>query len=68
MPSVSHFLHRLKLLSIMSSISENRPAESISLMSVTKKALSSKLELILLSFLCVIRPLSPPKKVLLLQQ
>lgn len=50
MPSVSHFLHRLKSLSIMSSIPENRPAESISFMSVTTKELSSKLELMSLSF------------------
>ena len=34
----------------MSSISENRPAENISFMSVTKKELPSNLEVMLLSF------------------
>lgn len=50
MPSVSHFLQVLKSQSTMNSISENRPAESISFMSVTKKKLPSNLELMLLSF------------------
>lgn len=40
----------LKSLSLMSSISENQPAETISLMSVTKEELPSKSELMLFSF------------------
>lgn len=50
MPSDSHFLQMLVSFSIISSISENRPAEGISFMSVTKKELCSNLELMLLSF------------------
>jgi len=50
MPSVIHFLQMLKSLCIMSRISENRPAESIYFMSVTKKELLSNLEPMLLSF------------------
>lgn len=53
------FSPNVKIALSMSSISENRLAESISFMSVTKKELPSNLELMLLSFyLCLAHWLS----------
>lgn len=63
MPSPSNFLQNLKITLYYEHITENRPADVISFMSVTKKKLSSNLELMwFIVILFVFRPLDTQSK------